>query len=354
MDGCGTHDIRLSLRAGGGEALTATLPWTVPDYYRADFGRRIKGTGGNVDVWWCESPWKIRPAALRRETSNGASLAAARNDREAVQIVLCPTKDLKRLTAAAGSLRGPGGATIAADCVQVLRVYYHRVHTPTDESSVQGEWPDALPPLSKPLDLPAGKNQPLWVLVHVPKDAPPGDYVGPIFLRAEGWSSAVPLRVHVWNFTLPERNHVETAFGLSPGTIFRYHRLKNETDKRRVLDMYLQSFADHRISPYNPTPLDPIRVKFVPEANPPRAEVDFSAFDAAMSRALEKFHFTNFVLPVEGMGGGTFEGRDEPRIGAFRRADSSISGHVLQLPPTTGEPSARQGLVEHGLHLLVR
>jgi hypothetical protein len=199
----------------------------------------------------------------------------------------------------------------------VLRVYYHRVHTPTDQSSVQGEWPDALPPLSKPLDLPAGKNQPLWVLVHVPKDAAAGDYTGAITLKAEGWSAVAPLRVHVWNFALPERNHVETAFGLSPGTIFRYHRLKSDADKRRVMDMYLQSFADHRISPYNPTPFDPIRVKFVADANTPRAEIDFSAFDVAMSRALDKFHFTNFVLPVEGMGGGTFEGRDEPRIGAF-------------------------------------
>jgi hypothetical protein len=316
--GCGKHDIRLSLRAGGVAAMTATLPWTVSEYYRADFGRRIESAGGGVDVWWCESPWKIHPRRPSPQaTSVGASLAAARNDREAVQIVLRPTRDLKRLTAAVGALHGPGGATIAADHVQVLRVYYHRVHTPTDESSVQGEWPDALPPLRTPLDLPAGKNQPLWLLVHVPKDAPAGDYAGALMLKAEGWSAAVPLRVHVWNFALPERNHVETAFGLSPDTIYRYHRVKSEADKRRVLDMYLQNFADHRISPYNPTPFDPIRVKFAPEANPPRAEVDFSAFDAAMSRAIEKFHFTNFVLPVEGMGGGTFEGRDEPRIGAF-------------------------------------
>ena len=343
LDRCGTHEIRLSLCAGGGEAICATLPWTVPEYYRADFGRRIEGAGGGVNVWWCESTWKIqRDRPSPTETSIGASLAAARNDREAVQVVLRPTKDLKGLTAAAGAFRGPGGATIAADNVQVLRVYYHRVHTPTDQSSVQGDWPDALPPLSKPLDLPAGKNQPLWVLVRVPKDATAGDYAGALTLKAEDWSAVVPLKLHVWNFALPERNHVETAFGLSPETIFRYHRLKNEADKRRVMDLYLQNFAEHRISPYNPTPFDPIRVKFAPEANPPRAEVDFSAFDAAMSRAIEKFHFTNFVLPVEGMGGGTFESRDEPRS-ALRRENAPVPGHVLQLRPTIGAHLRAEG-----------
>ncbi len=81
--------------------------------------------------------------------------------------------------------------------------------------------------------------------------------------------------------------------------------------------MYHQSFADHRISPYNPTPLDPISVKFLPDADPPRADVDFSAFDPAMTRAVEKFNFTGLRLRIQGMGGGTFHKRYEPKIGKF-------------------------------------
>jgi len=186
--------------------------------------------------------------------------------REAVQIVLHPSKELKQLTATAGALSGPDGATIPAENVQVLRVYYHYVKTPTDNTSVRGWWPDALPPLIGPIDLPGGKNQPLWVLVHVPTDAKAGDYSGRVSLKAEGWSVDVPLRLHVWNFALPEANHIETAFGLSLGRAFHYQQVKSEADKRRVADMYLQSFADHRIGPYDPAPLDPIRVRFMPEA----------------------------------------------------------------------------------------
>ena len=72
----------------------------------------------------------------------------------------------------------------------------------------------------------------------------------------------IPIELHVWDFALPDTNHIETAFGLSLGNIIRYHGLQTEMQKRQVWDQYLQCFADHRISPYDPVPLDPIRVAF--------------------------------------------------------------------------------------------
>ena len=311
---------------------------------RTDYGQRIEGIAGETDVWWCEAGWKIaHTRAVPQDTSPNATLSAARDDWEAIQIVVCPNKELKQLTAIAGALSGPDGATIPDENIRVLRVYYHYVHTP--QASCQGPpktpvspdwWPDALPPCDKPLDLAAGKNQPLWVLVHVPRDAKAGDYTGMVALAAEGWSADVPLHLHVWDFALPERNHLETAFGLSAGNISRYHQLKSETDKRRVFDKYLQNFADHRISPYVPAPLDPIGVKFFPEADPPRAELDFSAFDAEMGRVLEKYRFTNFKLPLQGMSGGGWAGRGpDPEIRGFgestRQYQAMFSSYVKQL-----------------------
>jgi hypothetical protein len=307
----------LSMLAWAPGLAAAQIP-AVPDYYRADYGKLLGDRGARVGLWWCEATHKIAPQrALPQETAAAAELSAAKNDREAVQIVVRPTETLKGLTATAGPLTGPGGATIPAERIEVLRVVYHFVHHPTDATGVSDWWPDALPPLTKPIDVPAGKNQPLWVLVHVPRDAKAGDYTGQLSLKAEGWSAAVPIKLHVWSFALPERNHLETAFGLSPATIFQYHQVKSEADKRRVWEMYLKCFAEHRISPYDPVPLDPIGVKFLPEADPPRAEVDFTRFDPAMARALEQYHFSNFQLHVQGMGGGTFHSRVEPKIGEY-------------------------------------
>ena len=212
---------------------------------------------------------------------------------------------------------------------------YHFVENPTDGTGVRDWWPDALPPLSEAVDVPAGENQPLWVLVYVPQDATAGDYEGELSLSAEGFEARVPIRLHVWDFALPERNHIETAFGFSPGNVFRYHQLKTEEDRRLVIDKYLKLYSEHRISPYDPTPLDPIRVKFLPDADPPRAELDFAAFDRAMARAVDEFHFTGIRLPIQGMGGGTFHARHEPEIAGYDedtpQYQAMFSSYVKQL-----------------------
>lgn len=315
----GDHRLAIALQTTGEKGATvARIGFRVPEYYRSDYGRLLTSGNAKTSLWWCEAAHKIpQKRALPTQTSDAATLAAARNDFEAVQIVVAPKVALRGLTATANALVGPNGAKISADQVQVLRVHYHFVDHPSDRTGVRDFWPDALPPLKKPIDVAAGQNQPLWVLVYVPKDAAAGDYTGSVALRGEGFSADVPLRLHVWNYTLPERNHLETAFGMVPGLIWKYHQLKNEADKRRVLDMYMESFRQHRISPYDPVPLDPMRVKFLPKANPPCAEIDFRAFDPAMERAIEKFHFTNFRLPVPGLGGGTYESRTPPTIAGF-------------------------------------
>jgi hypothetical protein len=315
---CGSYIVQWAIRNEDGHLTTLTVPWTMPNYYEENYGERIAGATGNNDVWWCEATWKVSPKrAAPSATGAAATLSAARNDAEAMQIVVRPRKALKQLTAAVGALQGPNGATIPATSVELLQVYYHDVQHPTDGTSVRGEWPDALPPLDKPIDVPAEKNQPIWVLIHVPKDAPAGDYSGQVTLKAEGWTANVPVKLHVWNFALPEKNHLETAFGFNVWRAFDYQNVKDYADRRKVLDQYLQCLSDHRISPYCPAPLEPIGVKFVPDANPPRTELDFRVFDAEMARVLPKYHFTNFMLQLEGMGGGTFQGRSEGQIGKY-------------------------------------
>lgn len=314
----GERDMRFCVVAADGSTSAAKLTITVPDFYRTDYGTRIPGVTGDTAVWWCDAMHKVpRRRPLPDATAPAAQLEAARHDYEAVQIVVRPTKPLEGLVASVSPLAGPDGAKIPADNVRILQVYYHFVHHPTDHTGLREWWPDALPPLDEPIDVAAGQNQPLWILVHVPPDAAPGDYAGQISLSAKGFSAKVPLHLHVWDFALPKRNHLETNYGLSVGNIFRYHGLKTEADKRKVLDLYLRSFAEHRISPYDPTPLDPIRVKFLSDQDPPRAELDFSAFDRAMEHAVEQYGFTGYRLPIQGMGGGTFHSRYPPKIGSF-------------------------------------
>jgi hypothetical protein len=152
--------------------------------------------------------------------------------------------------------------------VEVLRVRYVNVEQPTDKSSVPGLWPDPLPPLKGPIDLEPNKNQPLWVRVKVPRNASAGIYTGSIKLAARDYNADVTLCAEVYDFVLPERMTCTTAFGFSPGNVFRYQKLSDVEQRRQVLDKYWASFSAHHISPYNPAPLDRINVTW-PDVKPP-------------------------------------------------------------------------------------
>ncbi|HSW44055.1 MAG TPA: glycoside hydrolase domain-containing protein [Phycisphaerae bacterium] len=301
--------------------LAATVPhmpggWF---YYASNYGELLSAPGESVTVWWCDGtrkvPRKRLPPVARAEA---VRLESARNEFEAAQIIVHPGRELAGLTARVSELAGPGGARIAGDDIRLLRVAYVRADVPTDKRGLADWWPDPLPPLDTPVDVPAGENQPLWLLVRVPTDAPAGDYHGKVTLEAEGFTFEAQVRLHVWDFALPEKPFTASAFGLSLHRIAQYHGLKSEQDKRTVFAKYMQSFAEHRISPYDPVPLDAIGFTFRPDTDPPRCDVDFSKFDPAMEEAVRKYHITSFMLPVPGMGGGSFHDRTEGEAAGFK------------------------------------
>jgi len=334
----GANRLRVTLTAGDLEPMVLAATIDVPDYYRTDYGALLHDAHPAAAVWWCRADHKIpRQRPLPAERSDAATLSAAKNDYEAMQLVVkAGERPLLGLSVGAGPLTGPGGAVIEARHVELSRVYYHAVETPTDRTGVRDWWPDALPPLDIPVDVPAGQNQPVWVLIHVPEHAVAGEYTGTVTFKAEGFSADVPIRLRVWDFALPRENCLlETAYGLNFGNIVRYHRLTTEEAKREVWEKYLALMSRSRLSPYDPVPIDPIRVDFQPDAAPPRAKLDFDAFDREFARVIAKFHFTNCRLPVQGMGGGTFHSRVNPSIGPYGAGtpqyEATFADYVRQL-----------------------
>lgn len=293
--------------------------FSVPTLYAADYGELLPSSSRQVAVWWVEAGHKIsreRPAPMRR--GRAVQIQAARHEYEPFQIVLRPTRPLKNVTIQIGPLRQVSSLQFPLSNLQfpisVCRVGYVWVEHPTDETGVVADWPDPLPPVEGPLDLPANANAPFWITVYVPPEAAPGDYQGVLTFQAEGWNAKIPLRLHVWGFTLPQETHVQSAFGFSPEWVKRYHNLTTDEEYRQVVDLYLQNFSQHRISPYNPTPFAPIRVDWGPPVT-----VDFSQFDPAAERAFDQLHFNSFSLPIQGLGGGTFYSREYGRIGEHRQ-----------------------------------
>lgn len=325
-------------------------------YRDADFGYCIPGDILNAvsnegdskpldGIWWAESDWKVSPdkMAPERKPDNLKSIffSAAKNDIESFQLVVNGTESGRENVQLLldGDLKNESGATIPAKKIQIRYAYYHFIQRPTDSTGMMGFWPDALPPHlpDGSIDIPAGKNQPFWITVSVPENAEAEIYEGRLKLRwtQDGLKNeqTIPFTLKVWNFALPKRNTLQTAFGRNIWRAFEYHNAKNEEDRRAVLEFYHQLYADHRISVYDPAPLDPIRVSWDKENL--KAKIDFSDWDKEMQRLIDKFHITGFRLHIQGMGWGTFEERGLGNIAGFEEGtpqyEALFSDYVKQL-----------------------
>jgi hypothetical protein len=54
----------------------------------------------------------------------------------------------------------------------------------------------------------ASQAQPIWIEIHVPRDARAGDYRGKLLVTAGNESVEMPVELHVWNFAVPSKRHL--------------------------------------------------------------------------------------------------------------------------------------------------
>lgn len=191
------------------------------------------------------------PATLKvfRDTPPGndrsLALQAARNEYECGQVVIRAGEDaLRGVRVTVTPLRGPGGRVIPAGNIECRLVGYVLVR------HQNRYWPDPLPPL-RPFDVSPGENQPVWVTVRVPKNAPAGRYSGRITLQPKGQRpSRVPVSLQVWDFAVPDKPSCETAFGIWDTYVYPHEGVQPGTpEAQAMLRRYYWFLVEHRISP---------------------------------------------------------------------------------------------------------
>lgn len=251
---------KLTLALSGQASFAASTEFVVPALYAADYGELVQPENAHAPaVWWCGGTYKVsrdRPAPqMQGGKLRTPRLSLAGNEFEPVQVVVRSGQGLKGLTASVSNPTNLPGLRWT-----VARVAYHFVTRPSDKVGCVGWWPDALPLLKEPLDVPANQNQPLWLTAYAPAGTKPGTYRATLNLSAQGWTQQVPLEVTIYGFSLSETRHLESGFGLSEGPIARYHNLKSMEDRRKVWDLYMQNFRDHRQAPYSFAAYDNLRV----------------------------------------------------------------------------------------------
>ena len=90
----------------------------------------------------------------------------------------------------AGDLKASHGAVIRRQQVSLLKVVYvpHRV-LETDPPNWRDHYPDPIPPLREPLEVPANANQAVLVKVAIVQHCRPGLYQGELRVEAAGQDS---------------------------------------------------------------------------------------------------------------------------------------------------------------------
>ncbi|MER3499983.1 MAG: hypothetical protein C4295_00645 [Candidatus Fervidibacterota bacterium] len=316
----GRHQIALRATTGRTSLYLAQTEVTLMTLDGSHYGYPLPAPADFGAVWWCEGAWKVgrhRPPPTGK-TSPAVFIEAARGEYEPAQVVLrakAPNTVLQSVSIS--DLQG-AKTHISASQVRLFEVATVRVEHPSDSLGAPGDYPDPLPPLVTPLPLPTDANQAIWILVHVPHSAQAGTYAGSITLRTNRGVLKVSLKVRVFDFALPSKVHLRSGFGIDAGLIERYHHLQTDEQKRTVWDLYMRSFAEHRLAPYVFYAYNPIHVRFEGEGANKRVIVDFSDFDKAGQRYLDELGFNAFLLPIQGMGGGTFYERYEGEFGGFK------------------------------------
>jgi len=156
----------------------------------------------NATLWTTTTMDKVLREATP-PTGKGAAISinAAKNEFEPFQIVVRPNAAAS-VTLTMTRFTGPG----TIERIEIRRVGYVKIAAPSDPAAiVSPEMPDPLEPTDfGAKESVAASNQPFWITTYVPADAKPGDYTSTLTVTVDGSTQAVPVKLHVFDFALPQ------------------------------------------------------------------------------------------------------------------------------------------------------
>lgn len=172
-------------------------------------------------------------------------IAGARNEKESFQVVVRPKSDLRNCTIEFTDLIHSNKLSIIER--NQLTHYiegYVDIKNRSTINGVKGLNPDYLLQKDR-FDLLAQTNNPLWINIKIPVNTQPGIYQGQILLKIGNKHYAtIPLQVTVWNFTLPQNNHLYVRSNFWLHLIKKYDFRENN----QILADYYTNLRNHRIN----------------------------------------------------------------------------------------------------------
>ncbi|MEA5571817.1 DUF4091 domain-containing protein [Calothrix sp. UHCC 0171] len=170
----------------------------------------------------------------RPGNSSRIKLYAARGEYEPFQIgIQAHGSSLNNVNIAVSDLKSANNKIIANNNITLYKEHYVYVTNPSpdrqgsNKSLGKGWYADGLIPFGDnltgkylttdnfaavPFSLEAGKNQPIWVDVYVPRDTVPGEYRGTFTVTSDRGTNRGEINLQVWDFELPLKPSLSSAF----------------------------------------------------------------------------------------------------------------------------------------------
>jgi len=209
-------------------------------------------------VWITDGMQRVKPDAPPA-TRTSIELFAAGGEYEPFQIIIRgPQGGLNNVNVLAQNLTGPGNQQISKNNITLYREHYIYLRlgsknggwSASNRPLGQGWYPEPLIPFDDPqtgddlsgaeldavpFDLPANKNQPIWVDVFVPRTTKAGQYKGIFSVSSHQGKVNIHLILNVWNFKLPLKPTLSAATQL--------------WNAERIKETYIEVLK-HKFNPY--------------------------------------------------------------------------------------------------------
>ena len=148
-------------------------------------------------------------------TNNSLQISAGRAEVVSSQAVFRPHKNVATASFSISNLEHLKADTmIPASAIKLQWVRYIDINRNTagiPDDELVARSPTSIPdPFWENPTIPvrAENAQPIWIEIHVPQNAKPGDYNGKLTVTTEAESFEMPVTLHVWNFEVPSERHL--------------------------------------------------------------------------------------------------------------------------------------------------
>ncbi len=173
------------------------------------------------------------------EIGGTVKLELAANEGEGVQVVVRSRRPLRNVKLNAAPLRSADGAVIAPEQLSIAPVGYVNTIRPYYDVPFTGWYPDPICTFLDGFELPEETWQPILVDVRTAADQPAGLYRGNLTLTADGMKPIeIPFEVTVYDFAIPVKHHLPTAFSAGFEFFGPYFQTPEERER------FLQYCAD--------------------------------------------------------------------------------------------------------------